>query len=423
MSMEYKSIISYLDDTNLDEKAFIKQASEYDYLGADELLYVNLTKNEEEREAFLAKAKHLKTAIDIPFFISCYVKRFEDIKKALYTGASTVVVDYESLMDIDALIEGTKRFGGDRVLLGISSKLFQTKKDEIEAIVSEQKLKGILLQFTSKDLISDIIKNSSSCFYLFCEDTVTEETENLLKLQNVGGMITSKHSANDIMQYKRDLKNKEINTNTFESSMEFKQFKLNSDGMIPVITQDYKTGEVLMLAYMNEEAYNMTIKTGKMTYYSRSRQELWIKGDTSSHYQYVKQLDIDCDCDTILAKVVQMGAACHTGNRSCFFTNLVQKEFDKTNPMSVLTDDYNVILDRKMHPKEGSYTNYLFDKGIDKILKKCGEEATEITIAAKNPNADELRYEIADYLYHLMVLMAECDLDWNDVMNELVHRR
>lgn len=178
-----------------------------------------------------------------------------------------------------------------------------------------------------------------------------------------------------------------------------------------------------MVAYMNEEAYKQTIQTGKMTYWSRSRNELWCKGETSGHYQYVKSLIIDCDSDTILAKVRQIGAACHTGNNSCFFTELVKKEYDDTNPLTVLNDVYHVILDRKKNPKEGSYTNYLFEKGMDKILKKCGEEATEIVIAAKNPDAEELKYEISDFLYHMMVLMVECGLDWNDVIKELAHRR
>ena len=207
------------------------------------------------------------------------------------------------------------------------------------------------------------------------------------------------------------------------SKMSFDEFKLNSDGMLTVVVQDHKTNEVLMVAYMTKEAYDKTIETGIMTYYSRSRDELWIKGETSGHYQYVKKLMIDCDNDTILAKVRQIGAACHTGNRSCFFTELASRDYVDTNPLTVLTEDYDVIRSRKEHPKEGSYTNYLFDKGIDKILKKCGEEATEMVIAAKNPDAEELKYEIADLLYHTMVLMVECGLDWNDVMKELVNRR
>ena len=137
----------------------------------------------------------------------------------------------------------------------------------------------------------------------------------------------------------------------------------------------------------------------------------------------MKSLAIDCDKDTILAKVYPVGPACHTGHTSCFFTDLVEGSKEALAPQEVLEDLYSTIVDRKNHPKEGSYTNYLFEKGIDKILKKCGEEATEIVIAAKNPEAEELKYEIADFLYHLSVLMVECGLNWDDVMTELSHRR
>ena len=177
-----------------------------------------------------------------------------------------------------------------------------------------------------------------------------------------------------------------------------------------------------MLAYMNEEAFEKTLATGMMTYYSRSRQELWTKGMTSGNIQFAKKLTIDCDKDTLLAQVHQIGAACHTGNRSCFFTDIASKSYTEKNPAKILEDVYNVILDRKANPKEGSYTNYLFDKGIDKILKKCGEEATEIVIAAKNPDKEEIKYEIADFLYHMMVLMVERGVSWDEIMEELANR-
>ncbi len=199
-------------------------------------------------------------------------------------------------------------------------------------------------------------------------------------------------------------------------------WKKNSDGQVPVVVQDYQTDEVLMVAYMDETAYNRTIETGIMTYYSRSRKELWVKGATSGHYQYVKELTADCDMDTILAKVAQIGAACHTGSHSCFFNEIIKQEYEHTNPLHVFEDVYAVILDRKTNPKEGSYTNYLFDKGIDKILKKVGEEATEIVIAAKNPDKEEVKYEMADFLYHAMVLMVECGLTWQDITQELANR-
>ena len=173
---------------------------------------------------------------------------------------------------------------------------------------------------------------------------------------------------------------------------------------------------------MNEDAFYRTMKTGKMTYYSRSRQSLWVKGETSGHYQYVRSLTVDCDYDTLLAKVEQIGAACHTGNPTCFFQHLAGADSEEKNPFRVFETVYNTILDRKANPKEGSYTNYLFDKGIDKILKKIGEEATEIVIAGKNPNPEEIKYEMADFLYHAMVLMAERGVSWEDIVQELAER-
>ena len=164
------------------------------------------------------------------------------------------------------------------------------------------------------------------------------------------------------------------------------------------------------------------LKTKETYYYSRSRGELWHKGETSGHFQYIKGMYLDCDEDTLLIYVEQIGAACHTGNRTCFFKPLMKKEYDDTNPLHVFQNVYDVITDRKEHPKEGSYTNYLFDKGIDKILKKVGEECTEIVIAAKNPDKDEMKYEISDFLYHMMVLMVEKGVSWEEITKELVKR-
>ena len=193
--------------------------------------------------------------------------------------------------------------------------------------------------------------------------------------------------------------------------------------LIPAIVYEVNTKTVLMLAYMNRESLKKTLETGYTWFWSRSRQELWNKGATSGHLQKVISMYSDCDNDTLLVNVEQTGVACHTGSYSCFFKDLAKTEYNDVNPMTILQEDMETILERKKNPKEGSYTNYLFDKGIDKILKKCGEEASEIIIAAKNPDAEELKYEIADFLYHMMVLMAECGLSWDDVTKELANRR
>ena len=206
-----------------------------------------------------------------------------------------------------------------------------------------------------------------------------------------------------------------------------KDLKFDDRGLIPAVAQDATSGEILMLAYMNEESIKMTLESGHATYFSRSRQELWEKGSHSGHLQLVKEILVDCDMDAIVLKIEQIGAACHTGHPSCFYRKIVDGKTVEiptgldTNP-KILYDVYNVIVDRVKNPKEGSYTNYLFDKGLDKILKKVGEECTEIVIAAKNPDKEEVKYEISDFLYHMMVLMAEKGVTWDEIVKELARR-
>ncbi|MBP5564475.1 MAG: bifunctional phosphoribosyl-AMP cyclohydrolase/phosphoribosyl-ATP diphosphatase HisIE [Lachnospiraceae bacterium] len=226
----------------------------------------------------------------------------------------------------------------------------------------------------------------------------------------------------NVHKIKNDLSNKGLETKALKPAIAWDELKKNSDGLVPVIVTDYRDGSVLMMAYMNEEAYNNTFVTGLMNYYSRSRQTQWIKGETSGHYQYVKFIKADCDKDTLLAGVSQIGVACHTGSPTCFFNDVIKADYTEKNPAKIFDNLYKVIEDRKENPKEGSYTNYLFDKGLDKILKKVGEEAVEIVIASKNEEAKEIKYEIADFLYHLSVLMVEKGVTWNEVCDELANR-
>ena len=205
--------------------------------------------------------------------------------------------------------------------------------------------------------------------------------------------------------------------------------KYDEKGLIPVVTQDYKTKEVLMVAYMNEEAFDKTIETGKVHYFSRSRNKLWLKGETSGHLQFVRAIKLDCDGDTILIEAEQIDAACHTGNKTCFYRTMNEGKWEETISRNeilssgILQEVYDVISDRKINPKEGSYTNYLFTKGLDKILKKVGEEAAEVIIAAKNKSTEEIRYEVSDLMYHLMVLLVERGLTLEDIYGELKGRR
>jgi len=212
--------------------------------------------------------------------------------------------------------------------------------------------------------------------------------------------------------------------------------KWDRQGLVPAVIQDSETKEVLMLAYMNEEALNLSMQTGKAHYYSRSRGRIWMKGESSGNVQLVRDIQVDCDGDTLLLLVEQQGPACHTGNKSCFFTT-VSEQGENRNPDNekanadiyrqqigpMLEEVYAVIADRKAHPREGSYTNYLLEKGLDKILKKVGEETAEVIIAAKNPGEKELIYETADLLYHLLVLLFERGVTLPKVSMELANRR
>lgn len=187
--------------------------------------------------------------------------------------------------------------------------------------------------------------------------------------------------------------------------------------LIPAIVQDYQTKQVLMLAYVNEEAYDKMLELGQTVFYSRSRNELWHKGETSGHYQKIKGMYLDCDQDTLLIFVDQTGAACHTGAYSCFFNPIIPFE-----AKDIFYELAALIKERKNHPQEKSYTNYLLDQGIDKVLKKVGEEATETVIAAKNQDKNDLIGEIADLIYHLFVMMDIKEVSLDDIKAKLIDR-
>lgn len=201
--------------------------------------------------------------------------------------------------------------------------------------------------------------------------------------------------------------------------MELENVKFDERGLICAIAQDAESGDVLMQAYMNEEALRLTFETGYAHYYSRSRSCLWKKGETSGHVQKVLGATFDCDRDCLLLQIEQTGAACHTGNRSCFFQEVKQQEGAGVRFLSELE---RVIADRKEHPVDGSYTSYLFDRGIDKIAKKTGEEAVETVLASKNDDREAFLGECADLLYHLLVLMREKDASLAEVCGVLKER-
>ena len=414
-----KAVKGFSNYTLFEGGDVLKLAQYYSNNGAEELIIFDLSDDDASHEESLLLIKEMSRKIDIPMAGGGNVRRLEDVKKLIYAGCRKAFLNFSKKDNVELLEEVSRRFGKEKLAV-CADNLSELRTNR--ALIEEYA--GEVLLLADEVHVSEACKAVNVPVMPVVMRPDVDGVLNLLGMENVSGVcaraITEMNA--DLMELKLRAKEREIPVNTFESSMQWSELKKNENNLIPVIVQDYKTMEVLMMAYMNREAFETTVKTGKMTYWSRSRNELWVKGMTSGHFQYVRQLSIDCDNDTILAKVLQVGAACHTGNRSCFYRELVKKDFDETNPMKVFENVYAVIMDRKEHPKEGSYTNYLFDKGIDKILKKVGEEATEIVIAAKNPNPEEIKYEISDFLYHVMVLMAEKGVTWEDITKELAQR-
>ena len=410
--------VNWFDDLEVFSDDVVALAKHYEDMGADELIIFDLSKKESEQEKALDLIRKLNRGLNIPTVIGGNIRNFEDVKKILYAGARRVILNFSKPEAIELIEEVADRFGRDRIAVSLRDfdELFKR-----QTIIEKYSSEIIFMHRLDLDSIAYVTEISS----IVVTDTMDqEEIFNILASPAVKG-ISGKFISQKKMGYVA-LKNicveRGIQMSSFTSSMDFSEFTLDNNGLLPVVVQDYKSSQVLMLAYMNADAYEHTLRTGRMTYYSRSRNERWVKGETSGNIQLVKSLIVDCDKDSLLAKVEQVGPACHTGNEVCFFQTIINSEYDEKNPHEILKTLYNTILDRKKNPKEGSYTSYLFNKGIDKILKKIGEESAEMIIAAKNTNPEEIKYEIADLLYHTMVMMVERDLTWQDIVGELADR-
>ena len=414
-----ENAVKSLEDHTLVDTDPVHLAKYYEENNADALMIYDMSDSDETQEKALDVIKSICETLDIPVYGAGNVKRMEDIKKLLYAGCNKAALNYSKLGNVEITEEVSKKFGADKIIACVSSKEeIADNKDLIKEYCE-------LVLLVKPVKIHDAAAECPVPMLVSIPELTLDKLITVLQIENIYGITgeVATNNAAEIPALKGILEENGIAVSRVRARFTWEEFKLNSDGLLPVIVQEYNTDEVLMMAYMNKEAYEKTVSTGLMTYYSRSRKEQWVKGETSGHYQHVQSLTIDCDLDTMLAKVIQTGVACHTGNKTCFFQPVIEKEMKtEDNPLRVFEDVYAVIQDRKINPKEGSYTNYLIDKGVDKILKKVGEEATEIVIAAKNPNANEIKYEISDFLYHVMVLMVEKGVTWADITEDLAKR-
>ena len=302
--------VKWFDDDTVMTDDVVGLAKYYSDHGADELLVFDLSDSDEEHDEAIDLMKRMNRMIRIPMVAGGNIRRQEDIKKILYAGAKRAMLNFSKPDSVKLIEDAAKRFGKEKIAVSLN---------DFDALFKHQHLindySSEIIFMHRLDLNS--VMNVTEVPCVIVTDTMEEpELFKILKCPGVKGLSGKFVSQTDMdfVEFKEKCGQEEIKMTSFESMMEFSQFKTNEQGLIPVVVQHYKTQEVLMLAYMNEEAFYKTIKTGKMTYYSRSRQQLWTKGETSGHFQYVKSLTIDCDYDTLLAKVDQIGAACHTGN-------------------------------------------------------------------------------------------------------------
>lgn len=411
--------VKSLSDTSVVETDPLRLVQLYNENNVDELIVFDMSQGDEEHEAALELLKEICAMAQMDVTGAGNIQRMEDVKKLLYAGCRRAVLDYEKESNIALTETVAQKFGRNRILASYNDPGVLDENREL----LDQYISCLLLM--NPHQIRETERATGLPFYVQINQIALNKLMEIFSHEHVCGVTgnTINDNCRDILALKNLCRENGIMVETLDAAYGWQDFKKNNDGLVPVVVQDYRTREVLMMAYMNEEAYEQTLLTGRMTYYSRSRDELWLKGATSGHFQYVKGLTADCDMDTILARVSQIGAACHTGERSCFFNEITKKDFEEAdNPLQVFSQVLDVIKNRKQHPKEGSYTNYLFDKGLDKILKKLGEEATEIVIAAKNPGTNEVKYEISDFLYHMMVLMVEKGVTWEEITEELARR-
>lgn len=417
--------------------------------GADEIWLLDISASTEGRKTNLDMVKAAAAHCTVPLCVGGGIKSLDDADAVMAAGASKVGVGSAALHNDEVVRRVSYKYGVNATTALVD--VFKNAQGEYEVMDAGQKPSGKQLKpwirqleaWGAGEILLTTMQDGARTGYDLEATRIAAQASSLPVIASGGagelahfadaatkagakGVLAAGvfHSgALTISQVKDYLAAQGIPV-LHKDEIDLDAIKFDEKGLVPAIAQDAQTGTVLMLAYMNRESLTLTLRTKLATYFSRSRQELWVKGATSGHYQHVREVRYDCDGDAILLKVDQQGAACHTGNYSCFFNPLLTLPGGRSSSMGmrIIQSVYDQVLDRKAHPKEGSYTNMLLNKGVDKIGKKVVEEAAEVLIAAKNRSREEVSFEVADLMYHLTVLLADQGMCWDDIYAELENR-
>ena len=414
--------------------------------GADEIWLLDISASTEGRKTNLDMVKAAAVHCTVPLCVGGGIKSLDDADAVMAAGASKVGVGSAALHNDEVVRRVSYKYGVNATTALVD--VFKNAQGEYEVMDAGQKPSGKQLKpwirqleaWGAGEILLTTMQDGARTGYDLEATRIAAQASSLPVIASGGagelahfadavtkagakGVLAAGvfHSgALTISQVKDYLEAQGIPV-LHKDEIDLDAIKFDEKGLVPAIAQDAQTGTVLMLAYMNRESLTLTLRTKLATYFSRSRQELWVKG---GHYQHVREVRYDCDGDAILLKVDQQGAACHTGNYSCFFNPLLTLPGGRSSSMGmrIIQSVYDQVLDRKAHPKEGSYTNMLLNKGVDKIGKKVVEEAAEVLIAAKNHSREEVSFEVADLMYHLTVLLADQGMCWDDIYAELENR-
>jgi cyclase len=416
-------------------------AKKYEKDGVDYLVYYDIGATVDKNDIFYDKIEEILNTVNIPLIVGGGIRNIIDCDKLYHLGVRHFSINSAAIKNPDLLKEVSKKYGSDSLILSVDVKrvgeayhvfLGAGKEDTglnakewiekavalgagtvvINSIDTDGTKEGYdieMLKFLTENLNCKIVASGGA-------GKIEDFLEVFQKNNKITGVLAASifhYNLVSIKEIKEQLKK--------TTDMSAENLKYDERGLIPAIVIDAENNDVLMLAYMNKESLVLSIEKKLTHFYSRSRRSLWLKGETSGNYQHIAKIVADCDLDTLLIYVEKDGPACHTGAESCFF-NTVYENKDKEDVGFSLDKLYDLILGRKGNPSEKSYTSYLFREGRDKILKKIGEESTEVVIAAKGDSKKETIYEMADLLYHSLVLMVDMGIEINDILNELKGR-